>query len=337
VVWSEGLYRIAGREASSPVISYKDYSQLYTPESWLQLNAAVQQALSDGTPYEIELEMVRPDGSTCWVIARAEALFDHDGRVIKLRGTVQDITERKRAETTSSHLAAIIESSDDAIVSKRPARHHQELEHGGHTDVRLRPRRGDRPLHPDFAGRSTDAHRIDMLIWQLLGVSIRSKQKPSHDGFCFADLYTRSSVSLLPTALRSACLARRSCLSLSFRITMLLIFMRDQQGLDLPQQIFCPNWFHQQRLGACGPPVGAKRRVGGQDGSRRIVLLEPRRPKDLVSRPVVLHLHIRDYHVIRTTREFLNAFAGGTGSVHIKVMHFENCFQGEQNSNFVID
>jgi PAS domain S-box-containing protein len=98
VIWSEGLYRITGVEPSLPAVSYKDHPKLYTPESWQRLRSAVEEALRTGTSYELDLEMVRPDGSTRWLIARGEVQHDATGGVERLRGTVHDITERKRAE-----------------------------------------------------------------------------------------------------------------------------------------------------------------------------------------------------------------------------------------------
>jgi PAS domain S-box-containing protein len=98
VTWSEGLYRIAGIDPGQPAVSYKDHRKLYTPESWERLRRAVEEALQSGTPYELDLEMVRPDGATRWLIARGEAQRDASGRVMQLRGTVHDITDRKRAE-----------------------------------------------------------------------------------------------------------------------------------------------------------------------------------------------------------------------------------------------
>src|ERR1700675_4685339 len=41
--------------------------------------------------------MVRPDGTTRWIAARGEAVRDTSGQITKIRGTAQDITERKRA------------------------------------------------------------------------------------------------------------------------------------------------------------------------------------------------------------------------------------------------
>jgi PAS domain S-box-containing protein len=102
VVWSEELYRMAGRDPARPAVSYKEHSQLYAPESWDRLQAAVETALHTGEPYELDIEMVCADGSYRWVTARGEAQRDSVGQVVGLRGTVQDITERKRAEEAMS-------------------------------------------------------------------------------------------------------------------------------------------------------------------------------------------------------------------------------------------
>ncbi len=102
VVWSEELYRIAGRDPSLPAVSYKEHVQLYTRESWDRLQGAVATALLTGAPYEFVLEMVCADGTHRWVMARGEAQRDSTGRVAGLRGTVQDITERKVAEEALS-------------------------------------------------------------------------------------------------------------------------------------------------------------------------------------------------------------------------------------------
>ena len=98
VSWSKELYRIAGMDPGMPAVSYKDHSKLYTAESWEHLRAAVEEALRTGRPYELDLEMIRVDGARRWLIARGEAQRDASGAVAQLRGTVQDITERKRTE-----------------------------------------------------------------------------------------------------------------------------------------------------------------------------------------------------------------------------------------------
>ena len=98
VIWSEELYRIAGLDPTQLAPSYKDHPKLYTVESWERLSRAVEESLRSGTPYKLDLEMIRTDGTTRWVIGRGEAIRDDKDRIVHLHGTVQDITERKQAE-----------------------------------------------------------------------------------------------------------------------------------------------------------------------------------------------------------------------------------------------
>jgi PAS domain S-box-containing protein len=102
VVWSEELYHLAGRDPRLPAVSYKDHGQLYSPDSWQRLQRAVETALTTGAPYELVMEMICADGRRRWVTARGEVQRDSAGHVMGLRGTVQDITERKLAEEALS-------------------------------------------------------------------------------------------------------------------------------------------------------------------------------------------------------------------------------------------
>ncbi len=98
VIWSQELYRLMGIDPNLPAPSYKEQIHLFTAESWERLQRAVQGALQTGTSYELEVEIARPESSVKWEIARGEPVRDKSGQIIGLRGTVQDITERKRAE-----------------------------------------------------------------------------------------------------------------------------------------------------------------------------------------------------------------------------------------------
>jgi len=98
ISWSEQLYRIHGCDPSLPPPSSEKLSQLFTQESWDRLRAALKKAQLTGVVDDMDLELVRPDGSKRWIASAGEAVRDADGLVVQLRGTVQDITERKRAE-----------------------------------------------------------------------------------------------------------------------------------------------------------------------------------------------------------------------------------------------
>jgi signal transduction histidine kinase/ABC-type amino acid transport substrate-binding protein/ActR/RegA family two-component response regulator len=96
--WSDQLYRIYGRPPGSPPPNYDEDQKNYTPESGARLTAAVKRAMETGESYAIDLELSKNASPRRWVMARGEALRDDDGGIVGLRGTVQDITERRLAE-----------------------------------------------------------------------------------------------------------------------------------------------------------------------------------------------------------------------------------------------
>jgi|GEM_PF-1276668 len=67
---------------------------------------------------QIEFRIVRPDGEISWIHYVCLPVFDDNGKFIGTRGSFSDITKRKQAEEKNLRLAAIVESSDDAIVGK---------------------------------------------------------------------------------------------------------------------------------------------------------------------------------------------------------------------------
>jgi PAS domain S-box-containing protein len=60
----------------------------------------------------------RPDGVRVPFLAYPRPLFDEAGRLAGAVNMLVDITDRKKAENAAQRLSAIVESSDDAIVSK---------------------------------------------------------------------------------------------------------------------------------------------------------------------------------------------------------------------------
>ena len=96
--WSEELYKITGWDRNQPPPGHSERAKLYTPESWKLLEAAVKHSLATGDPYDLELQIVRRDGVLRWVRARGFASRDPSGKVTRLFGTLQDITEQKLSE-----------------------------------------------------------------------------------------------------------------------------------------------------------------------------------------------------------------------------------------------
>ena len=106
VQWSKELYRITGLNPELPLPAYADMGSIYRKESWELLKQAVAVTVSLGTSYELELDMIRPDGQIRCCNTRGIAVKDESGRVICLSGTVQDITERKQVEKEKAEIKA---------------------------------------------------------------------------------------------------------------------------------------------------------------------------------------------------------------------------------------
>jgi PAS domain S-box-containing protein len=66
----------------------------------------------------VEAIAERPDGTRVWFVPYPTPLHDKDGRIVGGINMLLDITERKHAERATASLAAIVDSSDDAIISK---------------------------------------------------------------------------------------------------------------------------------------------------------------------------------------------------------------------------
>jgi PAS domain S-box-containing protein len=119
--WSEELYLIAGLDPLPPAPRYAEHSNLYTQESWNILKEAVERAINTGETYQLELQLIRPNGTTRWVNSFGGAQYDQDGRISGLHGTVQDITESKIVEESlrqsEEKYRTLVENINDVIFT----------------------------------------------------------------------------------------------------------------------------------------------------------------------------------------------------------------------------
>lgn len=95
--------------------------RLYTPDGRPLPHEECPMALAIKTRSPVrgvEAIAERPDGSRYTFLAHPTPLFDEAGQLAGAVNMLVDITDRKQAEEASHRLAAIVESSDDAIISK---------------------------------------------------------------------------------------------------------------------------------------------------------------------------------------------------------------------------
>jgi PAS domain S-box-containing protein len=95
-----------------------DYLAAIHPDDVERVSEAIQQAIVTGEKCILEYRVVSRDGTIHWLEVHGQCLYDEAGKPWRMPGVAVDISDRKRAELASARLAAIVESSDDAIVSK---------------------------------------------------------------------------------------------------------------------------------------------------------------------------------------------------------------------------
>ena len=106
-VWSEEMYNLFGRDPTRPPPKLlSPDANIFTPESAARLRAALEKLFATGEPYELDVELIRPDGSTRWVSAHGQAVRDEKGEIVAVEGTAADIShvktlQRMREEWTS--------------------------------------------------------------------------------------------------------------------------------------------------------------------------------------------------------------------------------------------
>jgi PAS domain S-box-containing protein len=94
--WSEEIFRI--HEVDPDVdVGLEQAISFYVPEVQPVIRAAVETALQNGTPWDMELQLVTATGWRIWVRTEGHATLQ-DGKVVRLIGALQDITEIKAAE-----------------------------------------------------------------------------------------------------------------------------------------------------------------------------------------------------------------------------------------------
>jgi PAS domain S-box-containing protein len=97
VFWSPECYPIMGVTEFEG--SLEAFTRLVHPEDVARVTEDCRRAISEKTTFAAEFRIVRPNGAVAWVSNLALTIYTDDGQPLKMVGIVQDITERKCAET----------------------------------------------------------------------------------------------------------------------------------------------------------------------------------------------------------------------------------------------
>ncbi|BBI99478.1 hypothetical protein FGKAn22_11710 [Ferrigenium kumadai] len=97
LAWSDEIFRIFGRQPGLFDPTYDAFMDAIHPDDRPLVAQSIEKVLH-GQGYDIEHRIILPSGDSRVVHQIGEAEFDDSGKPVKMRGTIHDITERKRAE-----------------------------------------------------------------------------------------------------------------------------------------------------------------------------------------------------------------------------------------------
>lgn len=100
------------------LVGGKTFRHLTSETFYALTEQKMREVLNTGMPVEYEKEYVKKDRTRIPVLLTAFLVKDADGKAAGVASIVKDMTERKKSEEERFRLAAIVDSSNDAIIGK---------------------------------------------------------------------------------------------------------------------------------------------------------------------------------------------------------------------------
>lgn len=114
------MSRLLGRPMDDVLWVDESFIDYIYPDDLGTLQAAWDRTLAGEGMFDLEHRIVWPDGTVRWLRNRGEVTSFVDGEPQIVTGLVLDITDQKLASEELTRLAAIVESSQSAIIRKTP-------------------------------------------------------------------------------------------------------------------------------------------------------------------------------------------------------------------------
>lgn len=105
ITWSDHLYTLAQVDPATFVPSMTSFQELVHPDDRDRVNDLIAASVRTGELLDYECRIVRADGDVRTVHALGHWMTDDDGLLVRIRGTVHDVTDRRRMEESITQMA----------------------------------------------------------------------------------------------------------------------------------------------------------------------------------------------------------------------------------------
>jgi|GEM_PF-5844465 len=118
--WCVVTYEILGLDPQKTAASYDEFLKTVALSDKRAVVQALDRARKNRQPYDIDFRIIHANGEELVVNAKATVLYDERGEAVKMVGTIQDITERKKLESrlreSEQKYLTLVQRSNDGII-----------------------------------------------------------------------------------------------------------------------------------------------------------------------------------------------------------------------------
>lgn len=118
VSWCENMASMHALGPNGPRHTIDDFQATIHPEDRERVMAQLQESLAGGAEFRVEYRLAPGPSRERWVSARGRGVLDEQQQPLRIGGVCMDITDRIEAERERTRLAAIVNSSQDAIIGQ---------------------------------------------------------------------------------------------------------------------------------------------------------------------------------------------------------------------------
>jgi PAS domain S-box-containing protein len=118
IVHSPRLAEIFGHPPATILTHIQLRSQLHPEDSKVIVEPAFERAIQTSI-YNYESRVIWPDKTVHWIRTKGKVMYNEDAKPQRMIGTLLNITEEKANQEEVARLAAVVQSSADAIISKK--------------------------------------------------------------------------------------------------------------------------------------------------------------------------------------------------------------------------
>ena len=119
VFYSDRFRKILGYSPGEFPATIDSFRSRLHPEDAEAIWAAIERHHQERVPYKVEYRLQAKSGEYLWFLAGGQAIWNTEGKAIRMTGSIQDITERKQAELNLKAALSEIKELKEKLEAER--------------------------------------------------------------------------------------------------------------------------------------------------------------------------------------------------------------------------